>query len=519
MDEFAHLPAGCALLVHGTFWHYGHNPPLAKAVMALPVVLSGATVPMPERLENEWSPWIYGERFMDANRERYFDLFFRARMAALAIFLLGGVLAFCFGSALFGDGGGLAALFLWISCPNLAAHGRLVTLDVPVAVAILGAFYALHRTVLRPRPIGLAIAGLALGAAILVKFTALLALPVAAALLALADAPRGRRLSAWARRATLVFGVALLAIHAGYLFRGLFPRAGSLPLKSGAGAAVVHALPGWLPIPLPRELVLGLDAEKVITERGEFGTYLAGRWFTNGAPRHYELAALILKTPLATLLLAALALTARRPRELLTRNAAFVWLPPLAILLGLTFFSELKTGVRYVLPVVPFLFFGIASLVPRLKLDIRSAAAALCALSLALSTLRVHPHELSFFSALAGGTARGSDWLLDSNVDWGQDLSEAAPWLQAHGVARPYLLYFGHVDPSLYGIEYDLPPPVETPGTYLVSVNYAKGASYVAPDHGRTVRVSGGAPAWLREHPYDDVIGTSIRVYRVGAAR
>jgi hypothetical protein len=517
VDEFAHLPAGCALLAHGTFWHYGHNPPLAKAVMALPAVLSGAVVPMPERLESEWSPWIYGERFMDANRERYFDLFFRARMAALAIFLSGGLLAFAFARALFGDGGGLAALFLWVFCPNLAAHGRLVTLDVPVAVAILGALYALHRAVSEPRALRLAVAGLALGAAVLVKFTSLLALPVAAILLGLADAPRGRRLPTWVLRSALVFGAALLAIDAGYLFRGLFPRLDALPLRSGTGTAVARALPGWLPIPLPRELVLGLDAEKIITERGEFGTYLAGRWWTTDAPRHYEIAALVLKTPLAMLVLAALALTARRPRELLSRNAAFVWLPPLAILLGLTFLSELKTGVRYVLPVVPFLFLGIASLVPRLKLDVRAALGALCALSLAVSTLRVHPHELSFFSALAGGTARGSDWLLDSNVDWGQDLSEAASWLRANGVARPYLLYFGHVDPSLYGIEYELPPPVETAGTYLVSLDYAKGASYVAPDHGRTVRVSGGAPAWLRERPYDEMIGTSIRVYRVGA--
>src|SRR5262249_51973350 len=191
-----------------------------------------------------------------------------------------------------------------------------------------------------------------------------------------------------------------------------------------------------------------------------------------------------------------------------------------AIVLGMSYLSDLKIGVRYVLPAVPFLFLAISSLVPRLRGRLgKTVLAGACAVSLVVSTLRIHPHELSFFSALAGGAERGSDWLLDSNVDWGQDLSEVPRWLEAHGVAQPFVLYFGHVDPGLYGVDYALPPQAEAPGTYLVSVNFAKGASYVAPDHGRMVRVSGGAPAWLRERPYDDVIGTSIRVYRVSAAR
>jgi hypothetical protein len=50
----------------------------------------------------------------------------------------------------------------------------------------------------------------------------------------------------------------------------------------------------------------------------------------------------------------------------------------------------------------------------------------------AAETLRVHPHELSFFNAIAGGPRGGRRLFADSNVDWGQDLArlaDAAPRL------------------------------------------------------------------------------------------
>jgi hypothetical protein len=87
--------------------------------------------------------------------------------------------------------------------------------------------------------------------------------------------------------------------------------------------------------------------------------------------------------------------------------------------------------------------------------------------------------------------------------------------MQAHGLGAVYLLYFGHVEPEHYGIAYTLPPSTPRPGTYVVSVNFAKGYSYVAPDHGRVVAVRQGAPAWLRELTPVDRIGDSLWVYRV----
>ncbi len=239
------------------------------------------------------------------------------------------------------------------------------------------------------------------------------------------------------------------------------------------------------------------------------------------APWYYEAASLFLKTPLPLWILLALAvaLAFRRngPRAALREEAA-VWLPPLVLLLVFSFGGRLHIGVRYLLPVLPFLFVGISRVFAGLRIppvDARSALVAASTLGLAVSAALAQPEPLSYFNVLAGGARGGERWLIDSNLDWGQDLYRVRPYMEAHGIPRIGLLYFGHVDPGLYGIEYQLPTAGRRPGTYVVSVNFLHGYPYVAPDHGRTVRVPPGALSWLASEEPADTLGASLKVYVV----
>jgi len=45
------------------------------------------------------------------------------------------------------------------------------------------------------------------------------------------------------------------------------------------------------------------------------------------------------------------------------------------------------------------------------------------------SSLWYFPHSLSYFNALAGGPNNGPEYLLNSNVDWGQDLLHLERWM------------------------------------------------------------------------------------------
>lgn len=81
----------------------------------------------------------------------------------------------------------------------------------------------------------------------------------------------------------------------------------------------------------------------------------------------------------------------------------------------------------------------------------------------AAGTLRVHPHYLAYFNEIAGGPARGYHSLVDSSLDWGQDLKGLATWLGARGITHVKLSYFGSADPAYYGIDAEMLPSTMSP--------------------------------------------------------
>ena len=126
-------------------------------------------------------------------------------------------------------------------------------------------------------------------------------------------------------------------------------------------------------------------------------------------------------------------------------------LVPVAVLFLASIGSSYNIGIRHLLPVYPFLALFAAGVFARLwnarrESSVRRAAAwAMAALPLAsaLELARIHPHELSYFNALAGGPEHGRFLLNDSNVDWGLDLKRLAAELTLRGVADPTVAYFG----------------------------------------------------------------------------
>jgi len=122
--------------------------------------------------------------------------------------------------------------------------------------------------------------------------------------------------------------------------------------------------------------------------------------------------------------------------------------------------------------------------------------------------LRVAPHGyLAYFNAIAGGPAGGHRLLLDSNLDWGQDLPRLAAWMRAHGVGRVQLAYHGSDDPDRYGIVHE-----DLPGVHLYPERPAprpfEGTVAVSPNLlcGLFARLD-PAYASLRERPADDRAG------------
>ena len=87
-------------------------------------------------------------------------------------------------------------------------------------------------------------------------------------------------------------------------------------------------------------------------------------------------------------------------------------------------------------------------------MPLRASIVGLLLLWLAVSTLRIHPHQEAFFNALAGPWQNWSNILVDSNLDWGQDLPALREVMAARGIESVNLAYFGKAVPEAYGVAY-----------------------------------------------------------------
>jgi hypothetical protein len=188
--------------------------------------------------------------------------------------------------------------------------------------------------------------------------------------------------------------------------------------------------------------------------------FLLGQIAANGFHSFYPIAFLI-KTPLALLVLLAASILLSRRCPVPLRTEAFLWLPVI-VYFGLALTRHVQNGHRHVLPIYPFLF----------VLAGRSAAwasslswrtpARLCVIALAawyaFATVRIHPHYLAYFNELVGGPENGYRYLVDSDLDWGQDLEGLKAYMDANHIKKIKLSYFGSADPRAYGLAYDLLP-------------------------------------------------------------
>jgi hypothetical protein len=239
----------------------------------------------------------------------------------------------------------------------------------------------------------------------------------------------------------------------------------------------------------------------------------------------------LLKEPLAGIILFGIGLYELRRTKTLSMLRQLFLLIPLAVLFGAyTTWSD-NAGIRYLMPVLPFVYLvgglGLETLL-RNRSAIKLAAAALICAWMIVAAAGIYPDHLAYFNEAAclmqgkareigfdGGTACGPLWLDDSNVDWGQGLKQLRTWLDKNAQGRSFQLgYFGLYPPAAYGISYqglNVPELMRgpKPGLYVLSAHLVA----FLPAIGAKVRPGDGE--WLRRVPPTAVIGHSFYVYDI----
>jgi hypothetical protein len=500
-DEPEHLAAGIELLDRGKYEYDTEHPPFARIFLAVGPYLTGAHsygTPPPEGTPE-------GLHILYAKGAYWRDLTL-ARLGMLPFLALLLIATWLWARRLLpSEGAALLAVVLLVSVPPVLGNAALASLDVAAAATTLLALYALQRWLVSALWRDAVLFGLASGLAVVTKFSSVPFIGVSLIVLAAVHAacmhpsathaavastasgaasgtppapPRAAGRSLWAAR---LGGLALAALAgllpvwiaygprvpdpAGVAFRFNWAVSYLLQQHGAAHAIGVVLSHLWLPREL-KDLANGIVAVKAHNDNGHL-SYLLGEVRSTGW-WYFYLVALAVKTPIPLLLagpvgLVWLAASGWRRRE--------SWsLAPLAIAVSILVFasavSRINIGIRHILIVYPLFALGGAYLTvrawralrrsmprrlpdqgsthpQRLRLTL-AGAALLAAILWQLSPLwRAYPDYLPYFNETAAHPERV---LVDSDLDWGQDLHRLELRVAQLHIGHLSLAYRGSAD-------------------------------------------------------------------------
>lgn len=480
-DEPVHIAAGYTSLRFGEFRFNPDHPPLATRFAAAPLLAMDVRFPESDPAWAMGRPYEVGRRFLyrwnDGDR-----LLERGRSMILVLAAGLAAIVFLWTRALWGFPAAALALLLAVTSPDVIAHGQLVTTDMGAALFIFATVAAFERATSRMTAARVIVAGLALGCALATKFSAFILLPVLALLavtvvirgepltVAVGTAPRvldrpSGKLTAVAAALALMIAIAFACLWAAYGFRFAatpdpsfeagIPWDRLRPDEPALGKAVDVMREGHL---LPEAWLWGFV--RFFKHQQARPAFLLGAHSDEGFPAFFPVSFAV-KTPIALLVLIGMAVWLTLARRLRGRSDVFLWIP-LALYTVVSLTRGINIGHRHLLPLYPFLFVAAgraatwaAAAWPRRGPAVLVGVLAAWHLGAALW---VHPHYLAYFNEVAGGPRRGYRILVDSSLDWGQDLRGLKSYMESRGIPRVKLSYFGTADPAYYGIACDLLP-------------------------------------------------------------
>jgi hypothetical protein len=166
--------------------------------------------------------------------------------------------------------------------------------------------------------------------------------------------------------------------------------------------------------------------------------------------------------------------------------------------------NPLNIGHRHILTTYPPLFVlcGAAARwlrepVPIRRLRVPGVILCVLMVTFALGTIIGFPNYLAYFNVLAGGRSNAYRHLVDSSLDWGQDLPALKRYIEGHPREGPaYLSYFGIASPLYYGI----------PARYLFSARGQDVPPAVRLLDFPASEARAKVAEFLRQHPQYDVV-------------
>ena len=551
-DEVAYIPEGYLALTKGLFFS-DDNPPLIKMLSAAPLLFLNLRLPADYYdlyLHNEFMK--FGAHFLYEANHHAALITFLARLLPMMLSLVLAFFVYRWAKELYGFKAGVFALILYTFSTNILAESMLATTDFGATVFMFITLYFLWKYLKTRKWLFVFLIGLFFGLANITKLTGVFLLPIIVFFLCLdlarvyvtAKTHHINSLRDTAIRhlyALIIIGViTIVIINAGFLFQGTFTPLGKslandpaqyfdkevfnsqrlsetnslgIPLVQKISYVYMEHVPLLLPYPYLKNFV---GALKKNSEPLFWGGFMNGQLNERGDNKWYYIENFFIRTPIAFLLLFVMSLFFIKPGS--WRDELILLAIPIVIF-GYFTQGNMWSGVRYMLPLFPFLFVSCSKITINFKKNkVVYIISMLLLVWFILASLSVFPHYLTYYNEAVGGPSQGYHYFTGAAFDIGQNLGLLAAYAEKQNLGHIKLAYFGEADPSYYDLDYEF--LIYHGNLYNLSVEncepqtgiVAASITYLQPT--RELQ-NPYCLSWLREYNPIAKIGNTIFVYNI----
>lgn len=530
IDEPIYITSGYLYLRDGDFTLNLEHPPLIKEILALPLAFHELNFSQqPEGTTFYTGQNRYAHAFLYDMGNPADTMLQVSRFPAYLMLMALGLLIYSWGKRVFGYRAGLVSLFFYVLTPVFLGNGQLAILDLGATLflaAALYSFYLLEEGFTARRFLAAAF----LCAAALVSRFDMIILGLLLPLLALARPffffgkeereRRSRECLTGLGRSLAVLATAFLIVlvYFGMHTSNLTREQQEMNIRTNLNPNSSFAEPlrevNEMSPPLAHYL-LGVAHDYEFVEhnqRSYWNGYFSTEWRWYYYPFDF-----LLKTPIATLLLfvAGLVFCLRRFRRWKSSY--------LLISLGILFLyiesSNIQLGLRHVMSLYPLVLLitgaGGAALL-RWSRGGRYRAFTMAGLMTyaAISVLLFYPHFMPYSNEFIIHKDQAYRFLIDSDLDIGQDLRRLADYVEEKGITGLKVDYIGGGEEMYY-----LPPDTidwadrgEIPHGWFALSFTMRQSTYWESDEDLTLSPRYYSE-WIEEYQPVDVIGHSILIY------
>ena len=468
VDEPAHLASGLSHWQLFSFDLYRANPPLVRSIASLPLLFTSYEMDWNSYSKDPYrrAEFQAGDDFLKKNGSHFHFLLFISRQFCIPLSMLGGLICYFWSRDLFGEVSGFISLLLWCFSPLLLAFGYTIMPDVACASLGITVCYFFWKWLKAPTWKRALLAGSFLGIAELTKFTLIVFYPIFVILwgtniILQLKASLQVSILSQLKQLVIIFVISLYIINMIYGYTGSMTQLKKYEFVSrslcgntkwnhetgftATGNRFRESILGEIPVLLPVNYLMGIDVQKKDFELGQ-PSYFFGKWSNEGWYQYY-IVGLLIKEPLGFWFLLVCSLIvagiSKNNRSSIV-NEMVLLIPIVVILVLVSSQTKLNHHLRYVIPILPFLFIFISRIgnVYHGKNRIFKVAITIFFMWCIVSSLRFYPHSQAHFNELIGARRNAPKYLLGSNIDWGQNMLYLSKWLSEHPDARPFHNYY-----------------------------------------------------------------------------